>query len=75
MEMTSSMDKDLTKLLARLLVAGYIIYLGFMILTGTEGSDQKIIFIIIGIFFLIADAAFIAYTIYSFIKSKKSDNE
>ena len=63
------------KLITRLLVAAYILYLGFMILTGSGESDHKILFIIIGIFFLIADVGFIAYTIYSFIKSKKSDNE
>lgn len=67
-------DKNLTKLIMRLLVAAYIIYLGFMILTSAGESDQKIIFIIIGIFFLACDVGFIIYSIISFIKSRKNNN-
>ncbi len=67
-------DNNFTKLILRLLVAAYIIYLGYMLLTTAGASDHKIVFIIIGIFFLVADAGFIGFTIYSFIKSKKSDD-
>jgi high-affinity Fe2+/Pb2+ permease len=69
-------DKNVTKLITRLLVAAYILYLGFMILTSSGESDQKIVFIIIGIFFLVADIGFIVYSIYTYIKNKKSyDNK
>jgi high-affinity Fe2+/Pb2+ permease len=67
-------DKNVTKLITRLLVAAYILYLGFMILTSSGESDQKIVFIIIGIFFLVADIGFIVYSIYTYIKNKKSDD-
>ena len=52
-------DNNFTKLILRLLVAAYIIYLGYMLLTTAGASDHKIVFIIIGIFFLVADAGFI----------------
>ncbi len=68
-------DNQLTKLIMRLLVAAYIIYLGFMLLTTAGASDHKVLFIIIGIFFLVVDAAFVGFTIYSFIKNKKSDDK
>lgn len=69
-------DNNFTKLIMRLLVAAYIVYLGFMLLTTAGASDHKIVFIIIGIFFLVADVGFIGFTVYSFIKNKKSgDNK
>lgn len=67
-------DKDLTKLIMRLLVAAYIIYLGFMILTSAGESDQKIIFIIIGIFFLACAVGYGIYSVISFIKNRKNNN-
>jgi len=68
-------DNQFTKLIMRLLVAAYIIYLGFMLLTTAGASNHKVLFIIIGIFFLVADAGFIVFTIYSFCKSKKSGDK
>ena len=67
-------DKELTKFICKLLVAAYIIYMGFMLLTSSGESEHKTIFIIIGIFFLACAVGYGIYSVISFIKNRKNNN-
>ncbi|MCR5212901.1 MAG: hypothetical protein K6E10_00650 [Eubacterium sp.] len=67
-------DKNKIKLITRVLVAAYIIYLGFMILKNAATSENQILFTIIGIVFFIVGGGFIVYSIYSFKKNNQEEN-
>ena len=64
-------DKNLTKLICKLLVAAYVIYMGYMLLTSSSGSDNKIIFIIIGIIFILCSVGYGIYSVIIYLKNKK----
>ena len=68
-------DEKLTKLITRALVAAYLIYLGYKILTSSSSTNSWFLLTVIGIIFLIAAVAFGFYMIRQFIVSKKSPKE
>ena len=70
-----SLNKNITKLITRGLVAIYIIYLAVNILTSGFSSDQGPLLTILGIIFLIAGVAFMVYAIREFIVSRRSNEE
>ena len=65
----------LTKLITRALVAAYLIYLGYKIITSSSSTNSWFLLTVIGIIFLIAAVAFGFYMIRQFIVSKKSPKE
>ena len=68
-------DEKLTKLITRALVAAYLIYLGYKIITSGSSTNSWFLLTVIGIIFLIAAVAFGFYMIRQFIVSKKSPKE
>ena len=68
-------DEKLTKLITRALVAVYLIYLGYKIITSSSSTNSWFLLTVIGIIFLIAAVAFGFYMIRQFIVSKKSPKE
>jgi threonine/homoserine/homoserine lactone efflux protein len=68
-------DEKLTKLITRALVAAYLIYLGYKIITSSSSTNSWFLLTVIGIIFLIAAVAFGFYMIRQFIVSKKSPKE
>ena len=68
-------DENLTKLITRALVAAYLIYLGYKIITSSSSTNSWFLLTVIGIIFLIAAVAFGFYMIRQFIVSKKSPKE
>lgn len=68
-------DEKLTKLITRALVAAYLIYLGYKIITSSSSTNSWFLLTVIGIIFLIAAVAFGFYMIRQFIMSKKSPKE
>ena len=68
-------DEKLTKLITRALVAAYLIYLGYKIITSGSSINSWFLLTVIGIIFLIAAVAFGFYMIRQFIVSKKSPKE
>ena len=68
-------DEKITKLITRALVAAYLIYLGYKIITSGSSTNSWFLLTVIGIIFLIAAVAFGFYMIRQFIVSKKSPKE
>ncbi len=68
-------DEKITKLITRALVAAYLIYLGYKIITSSSSTNSWFLLTVIGIIFLIAAVAFGFYMIRQFIVSKKSPKE
>jgi len=68
-------DEKLIKLITRALVAAYLIYLGYKIITSSSSTNSWFLLTVIGIIFLIAAVAFGFYMIRQFIVSKKSPKE
>ena len=69
------MDKEQTKLVTRLLVAAYLLYLSYMVIVNSKDSEQTVLLIIIGAIFLITGIGFVVYSILKFIKSKNKNND
>lgn len=69
------MDKEQTKLITRLLVAAYLLYLSYMVIVNSKDSEQTVLLIIIGAIFLIAGIGFVVFSILKFIKSKDKNND
>ena len=69
------MDKEQTKLITRLLVAAYLLYLSYMVIVNSKDSEQTVLLIIIGAIFLITGIGFVVYSILKFIKSKNKNND
>ena len=69
------MDKEQTKLVTRLLVAAYLLYLSYMVIVNSKDSEQTVLLIIIGAIFLIAGIGFVVFSILKFIKSKDKNND
>lgn len=69
-----AMDNVLTKLLFRVLVAGYIIFMAVKLLTSTDTGGNRAVFIAIAILFIIASGAFIVYAILDYFKKKNSSD-
>lgn len=68
-------DEKITKLITRALVAAYLIYLGYKIITSSSSTNSWFLLTVIGIIFLIVAVAFGFYMIRQFIVSKKSPKE
>ena len=69
------LDKEQTKLVTRLLVAAYLLYLSYMVIVNSKDSEQTVLLIIIGAIFLIAGIGFVVFSILKFIKSKDKNND
>ena len=69
-----AMDNVFTKLLLRVLVAGYIIFMSVKLLTSSDTGGNQTIFTIIAIFFIFASGAFIVYAILDYFKKKDSND-
>lgn len=69
------LDKEQTKLITRLLVGAYLLYLSYMVIVNSKDSEQTVLLIIIGAIFLIAGIGFVVYSILKFIKSKNKNND
>lgn len=69
-----AMDNVFTKLLLRVLVAGYIIFMAVKLLTSTDTGDNQGVFTIIAVFFIFASGAFIVYSILDYFKKKDSND-
>ena len=69
------LDKEQTKLITRLLVAAYLLYLSYMVIVNSKDSEQTVLLIIIGAIFLIAGIGFVVFSILKFIKSKDKNND
>ncbi|HBZ04038.1 MAG TPA: hypothetical protein DEO83_09535 [Lachnospiraceae bacterium] len=64
------MDKDLTKLITRGLVALYLIYLSVNLIKAND-PEKDFLLTVIGVIFLLISVAFIIYAIRSYIVSRK----
>ena len=69
------LDKEQTKLITRLLVGAYLLYLSYMVIVNSKDSEQTVLLIIIGAIFLIAGIGFVVFSILKFIKSKDKNND
>lgn len=69
------LDKEQTKLITRLLVGAYLLYLSYMVIVNSKDSEQTVLLVIIGAIFLITGIGFVVYSILKFIKSKNKNND
>ena len=69
------MEKEQTRLITRILVAAYLLYLSYNLIVSSKDSEYTVLLIIIGAIFLIAGIGFIIFSILKFIKSKDKGNE
>ena len=69
-----AMDNVFTKLLLRVLVAGYIIFMAVKLLTSTDTGDNHAVFTIIAVLFIFASGAFIVYSVLDYFKKKDSND-
>ena len=69
------MNRAITSLVLRVVVAGYIIFIGYNVITGTRSETSTIPVwagSLIGALFIAAAAGFIIYAVISFLKSRES---
>ena len=69
-----AMDNVFTKLILRVLVAGYIIFMAVKLLTSTDTGDNQAVFTIIAVLFIFASGAFIVYSVLDYFKKKDSND-
>ena len=65
------MDNVLTKLILRVLVAGYIIYMAVKLITARGTSGNQVVFMVIAVLFIVASAGFIVYAIKDYFKKRQ----
>ena len=68
------MNDVLTKLLLRVLVAGYIIFMAVKLITARGTGSNQVVVMVIAVLFIVASAAFIVYAIKDYFKKKELQN-
>lgn len=68
------MDNVLTKLILRVLVAGYIIFMAVKLITARDTGSDSVVFMVIAVLFILAAAGFIIYAIMDYFKRNDSKN-
>ena len=66
------MNNTLTKFIIRILVGLYFVYLSVKLFGYADKSSEGLLLTIIGIIFLVASVAFIAYSLKTYLVSRKS---
>ena len=64
------MDNVLTKLMLRVLVAGYIIFMAVKLITAKDTGSNSVVFMVIAVLFILAAVGFIIYSIMDYFKRK-----
>ena len=64
-------NKNLTKLITRGLVCGYLVYLAILLIRSSQTSSHPVLFMIIGILFIVAVLAYVVYTVRAYIMGRK----